>query len=657
MTTQLNPSSDGQGFDPRLVENLANELFTRIPGRPQGSSQAYQGQSVAENPPSETISQYHQEIPTEGDDPFTAVARQLYCELQGGIDPILKRSLEGLNFSQPKHPPEEVLPSFPTEPENLSQPFTPGGELITPSTLPNNPSSHGGELSSTSFYFLKSLDGGGVPASSPTSYGGEETGVKPPMMVDFPILQARGVEGVEIPQLTSPVGVTSPVTPPSVPSSPSYPSESPPKFYFLKTPSDPVAVSSREEQPLIEERVFDVHAVRKDFPILHQKINGKPLIWLDNAATTQKPQVVIDALSYFYQRDNSNIHRAAHTLAARSTDAYEAAREKVQHFIGASSASEIVFLRGTTEAINLITQTYGRKNIRYGDEIILSTLEHHANIVPWQMLAQETGAVLKVIPITNQGDIILEEYARLLSPRTRFVAVTQVSNALGTVLPVREITEMAHRHGAKVLIDGAQGVPHLSVNVQTLDCDFYVFSGHKLFAPTGIGVLYGKEELLAEMPPWQGGGSMIRHVTFERTIYSDPPAKFEAGTPNIADAVGLGRSIDYLDRLGLYNIERYEHQLTEYGTERLATVPGLIPIGTSPTKVGVLSFILENIPVEEVGKRLAQEGIAVRAGHHCAQPTMQRYGLTGTVRPSLAFYNTYEEIDALVDVLKSIRFQ
>ncbi|MEY3869416.1 MAG: hypothetical protein RLZZ338_3307 [Cyanobacteriota bacterium] len=423
-----------------------------------------------------------------------------------------------------------------------------------------------------------------------------------------------------------------------------------PSFYFLSEPQlKNLGLESHEG--------FDVYAVRRDFPILHQKVHGKPLIWLDNGATTQKPQSVIDSISRFYERDNSNIHRAAHDLAARATDAYEGAREKVQRFLGAGSAEEIVFVRGTTEGVNLVAQTYGRKYIREGDEIVLTTLEHHANIVPWQMLAQEKGAILKVVPITDRGEVIMEEYTRLLGPRTRIVAVTQVSNSLGTIVPVQEMTAIAHRHGARVLIDGAQAVSHFPVNVQQLDADFYVFSGHKLFAPTGIGVVYAKRELLEDIPPWQGGGNMIRHVTFEKTTYSDPPAKFEAGTPNIADAVGLGAAIDYLNRLGMVNIEQYEHKLTEYGMDRLRSVPGLRLIGTAPNKVGVLSFILDDIPYEEVGKRLAAEGIAVRAGHHCAQPSLQRYGLTGTVRPSLAFYNTREEIDTLVEVLRSIRYR
>ena len=400
---------------------------------------------------------------------------------------------------------------------------------------------------------------------------------------------------------------------------------------------------------------FDVHVIRRDFPILHQQVNGRPLIWMDNAATTQKPQSVIDSLSRFYERDNSNIHRAAHTLAARATDAYEGAREKVQRFLGAGNASEIVFLRGTTEAINLVANTFGRKYIRAGDEIILSTLEHHANIVPWQMLAQATGAVIKVIPINDRGEINMGEYTRLLNSRTRIVSITQVSNSLGTVVPVAEMTHLAHRHGARVLVDGAQAVSHMPIDVQAIGCDFYVFSGHKLFAPSGIGALFAKQELLEDLPPWQGGGSMIRHVTFEETIYSDPPAKFEAGTPNIADAVGLGTAIDYVTRLGMSNIERYEHEITAYATEQLARIPGLRPIGTALNKVSVLSFILDDIPTEKVGQMLAQEGIAVRAGHHCAQPSLRHFGLATTVRPSLAFYNTRAEIDRLVEVIKNIR--
>ncbi|BAZ36588.1 putative selenocysteine lyase (plasmid) [Calothrix sp. NIES-4101] len=401
--------------------------------------------------------------------------------------------------------------------------------------------------------------------------------------------------------------------------------------------------------------LFDVSAIRKDFPLLSQQVDGKPLIWLDNASTTQKPQSVIDTVAQFYEQYNSNVHRAVHTLGVQATDAYEGAREKVQRFIGANCASEIIFVRGTTEGINLVAQTYGRKYIREGDEIVLSTLEHHSNIVPWQMLAQETGAILKVIPVSDRGEIILEEYTQILSSRTRIVSLAHVSNGLGTILPIQEMIKMAHQYGARVVIDGAQGVPHKCVNVQSLDCDFYAFSGHKMFAPLGIGVLYGKQEILEDIPPWHGGGSMIRSVSFEKTTYEAPPAKFEAGTPSIADAIALGAAIDYLTNLGMSNIAQYEQKLTYYAMEQLPQIPGLRLIGAAKDKVGVLSFVFEDIPPTEVGQLLALEGIAVRAGHHCAQPTMQRFGVTGTVRPSLAFYNTYEEIDTLVEVLRKIR--
>jgi cysteine desulfurase / selenocysteine lyase len=382
---------------------------------------------------------------------------------------------------------------------------------------------------------------------------------------------------------------------------------------------------------------FDVNTIRASFPILHQQVYGKPLIWLDNASTTQKPLCVIDALVQFYKRDNSNIHRAIHTLATRATDAYENSRIKVQQFLNASSASEIIFTRGTTEAINLVAQTYGRKYIREGDEIVVSILEHHSNIVPWQMLAQEVGAILKVIPINYRGEILLEEYAQILSVRTRIVALAHVSNALGTILPIEPMIEMAHNYGACVVIDGAQAVPHFSVDVQALNCDFYAFSGHKMFAPTGIGVLYGKSEHMKKIPPWHGGGSMINSVTFEKTTYCEPPAKFEAGTPSIASAIALGAAIDYITQLGMNNIEIYEQKLTDYAVQCLSQISRLRLIGTAPQKIGVLSFIIDGIAAEEVGKHLAQEGIAVRAGHHCAQPTMQNYSLSSTVRPSLAF--------------------
>jgi len=400
---------------------------------------------------------------------------------------------------------------------------------------------------------------------------------------------------------------------------------------------------------------FNVDAIRGDFPVLRQNVHGKPLVWFDNAATTQKPKSVIDALSRYYSHNNSNIHRGAHTLAARSTDAFEGARDTIREYLNAGSSSEIVFVRGTTEGINLVAQTFGRKFIGQGDEIVLSELEHHANIVPWQIIARERGAVLRVIPVNDRGEIILEEYERLLGHRTRLVALTHANNSLGTVLPIHEMTRTAKRYGATVLIDGAQSVAHLPVDMQALDCDFFVFSGHKIFGPTGIGAVYGRKELLEILPPWQGGGNMIRDVTFEETTYNDSPAKFEAGTPNIADAVGLGVALDYVRNVGLENIAGYEHKLLEYATEKLLGINGLRLIGTAREKVAVTSFVLKDKPVEEVGRYLDQHGIAVRAGHHCAQPSLRRFGLEATVRPSFSFYNTFEEIDRLVHALKGIR--
>lgn len=401
-------------------------------------------------------------------------------------------------------------------------------------------------------------------------------------------------------------------------------------------------------------RPYDVEQIRRDFPILHQRVHGKPLAWLDNAATTQKPQAVIDAISAYYARDNSNIHRAAHTLAARSTEAYEQARRKVARFLGAGDEREIVFVRGTTEGVNFVARTYGQKFLGQGDEIVLTTLEHHANIVPWQMVAKERGAVLRVVPVDDRGAVMLEEYQRLLGPRTRLVAMTHASNSLGTVLPISEMTRMAKRYGARVLIDGAQTVAHRAVDMREIGCDFFVFSGHKMFGPTGIGAVYVRDELHEILPPWQGGGNMIRNVTFEETTYAEAPAKFEAGTPNIADAVGLGAAIDYLERLGLPAVARYEHELLEYATEKLVRIDGLRLIGTAPEKVGVLSFVLRDRPATEVGRQLDAAGIAVRAGHHCAQPSLRRFGLEATVRPSLSIYNTRAEIDRLEAALRDM---
>jgi cysteine desulfurase / selenocysteine lyase len=401
-------------------------------------------------------------------------------------------------------------------------------------------------------------------------------------------------------------------------------------------------------------RGFDVNQARRDFPILQERVNGRPLVWLDNAATTQKPRVVIDRLKQFYEHENSNVHRAAHELAARSTDAYEQAREKVRRFLNASSVNECVFVRGATEAINLVAQSWGRQNIGKDDEIVLTLLEHHANIVPWQQLANEKGARLRVVPVDDSGQLLLDEYGKLLGPKTKIVSFTQVSNALGTVTAARQIIEMGHNAGAKVLLDGAQAVSHMPVDVQDLNPDWYVFSGHKVFAPTGIGVLYGKEAILSQMQPWQGGGNMIKDVTFDRTLYQEAPLRFEAGTGNIADAVGLGAAIDYVSKLGLHSIAEYEHQLLLYATRLLNQIPGLRLIGTAPDKAGVLSFVLKGYKTEELGAALNSEGIAVRSGHHCAQPILRRFGVESSVRPSLAFYNTCADIDAMISVLAKL---
>jgi cysteine desulfurase/selenocysteine lyase len=422
----------------------------------------------------------------------------------------------------------------------------------------------------------------------------------------------------------------------------------------------PVIAPGSDQAPLLGDLglssySFDVEAIRRDFPILRETVNGHPLIWLDNGATTQKPQSVIDRISYFYEHENSNVHRAAHELAARATDAYESAREKTRRFLNASATREIIFVRGATEAINLVAQSWGRQNIQKDDEIVITWLEHHANIVPWQMLCAEKGARLRVAPVDDSGQVLLDEYEKLLGPKTRLVSIAHVSNALGTIVPVNAMVEAAHRHGARVLVDGAQAVSHMRVDVQAIDCDFYVFSGHKVFTPTGIGVLYGKSEVLDNMPPWQGGGNMIQDVTFERTLYQPPPQRFEAGTGNIADAVGLGAAIDYLDRVGIANVSRHEQMLLTYATSALQKIPGLTIIGTAKEKAGVLSFVMDGFRTEEIGDYLNRKGIAVRGGHHCAQPILRRFGVESTLRATLALYNTCEEIDALVAALWDLR--
>ena len=400
---------------------------------------------------------------------------------------------------------------------------------------------------------------------------------------------------------------------------------------------------------------FDVERIRADCPILKQKIHGKPLVYLDNAASTQKPRAVLDALARYYETANANVHRGVHLLSERATKEYEDARVKVQRFLNAREAREIIFVRGTTEAINLVAQSFGRKHVRAGDEVLITHMEHHSNIVPWQILCEEKGAELRVAPITDAGELILEEFEKLLTPRTKIVSVTHVSNTLGTVNPVRRIVELAHRRGIPVLLDGAQAVPHLRVDVQELDCDFYAFSGHKLYGPTGIGVLYGKAALLDAMPPYQGGGDMISSVTFAKTTYNVLPYKFEAGTPHIAGAVGLGAALDYVNALGLDAIAAHEQELLAYATELLSEVPGVRIIGTAPEKVGAISFTLAGVHPHDVGTILDQEGIAIRTGHHCTQPLMDRYGVPATARAALAVYNTREEIDALIRGLEKVR--
>ena len=399
---------------------------------------------------------------------------------------------------------------------------------------------------------------------------------------------------------------------------------------------------------------FNVCRIREDFPILRQKIHGKPLVYLDSAATAQKPQVVIDTVNRYYSTENSNIHRGIHFLSEQATAAYEGARAKVGHFINAPETREIIFVRSTTEGINLVTQSYGRTFIKEGDEIVISAMEHHSNIVPWQILCGQVGATLRIVPINHDGEFLVDEYEKLLSDRTKFVSVAHVSNALGTINPVRKIIDMAHRRNIPVMVDGAQAAPHMKVNVQDLDCDFYAFSGHKLFGPTGIGILYGKAVLLEAMPPYQGGGDMISLVTFEKTHYNVLPYKFEAGTPNIAGGIGLGAAIDYLSGIGLEAIAVHEQGLMKYATEALSTIKGLRIIGTAKEKASVLSFVLDGVHAHDIGTILDQEGIAIRAGHHCAMPVMQRFGVPATARASFAFYNTKEEVDSLVGAIHKV---
>jgi len=575
-----------------------------------------------------------------------------------GLNPAVPQSVP-TNPDSPEHKTES-LPvvggaSFPSAPAKVPAPVaTSDVTSLTPSvpSVPSNvagaaPSSAFGrvnDVDASPFYFLNE---GGVPVQTSKSAPTDEALFAPDLYG-----QPFGLPGADSLKALL-AGSTSNRAAPSAAPQPSASG-----FYFLDVPSSGSAWQDKPANIVpvsAAHKPFDVQSVRRDFPILQERVNGRPLVWFDNAATTHKPKSVIERVSYFYEHENSNIHRAAHELAARATDAYEHARKTIARFLGAKSESEVIFVRGTTEAINLVAKTWGVQNIGAGDEIIVSNLEHHANIVPWFQLAKQVGANLRVIPVDDTGQIRLDEYRKLLNDRTKIVSVTQVSNALGTITPVAEIIALAHQAGAKVLVDGAQSVAHLRVDVQALDADFFVFSGHKIFGPTGIGVVYGKAELLDKMPPWQGGGNMIEDVTFEQIIFQPAPNKFEAGTGNIADAVGLGAAIEYVESLGLDNIARYEHDLLEYGQHGLSSVSGLRLIGTAREKASVMSFTLEGFSNEEVGKALNKEGIAVRTGHHCAQPILRRFGVETTVRPSLAFYNTTEEIDLLVSVLHQLR--
>ncbi|HEY3807693.1 MAG TPA: family 2A encapsulin nanocompartment cargo protein cysteine desulfurase [Kofleriaceae bacterium] len=520
--------------------------------------------------------------------------------------------------------------------------------------------------------FLASV--GSVPSQSAPTPGISPVGATPPLPLTGatdPYGFATILDGIAIAPMTPTAGdpfaaLAMPggvayvplATAPSEPSAP-HSIDGPPTFdaSLFEVQHVPLIEHGIEQAPKLESKSqFDPHVVRRDFPILEERVHGgKRLVWLDNAATTQKPRSVIDRLVKYYEHENSNVHRAAHALAARATDAYEGARETTRKFLNASSPSEIVFVRGATEGINLIAKAWGKRYIERGDEIVVTHLEHHANIVPWQQLCQEVGARLRVAPVDDRGDVILDEYEKLMCSRTKLVAFTQVSNALGTVTPARAMIEIAHRWGATVVLDGAQAVSHMPVDVQALDCDFYVFSGHKVFAPTGIGAVFGKRPLLDATPPWQGGGNMIRDVTFERTLYQDPPWRFEAGTGNIADAAGMAAALDYVMGIGLPAIDRYEHELMAYAHAQLQTVRGLRCVGNPREKAGVLSFVLDGHRTEDVGAALDQEGIAVRSGHHCAQPILRRFGLESSVRASLALYNTREDIDALTSALRRLQ--
>lgn len=620
-----------------VIAQLAAEFFSALPKQnPQGFNFDLPDQR------SQGIS--HQPQPK---DPITALSGRIPAIVQqANLNPDSTH-----HYVEPTadHPERRILSSSPIiGGANTPDPFAVGQKLdlslnptpITQQTAPSNLTTTAPHQAQSSYYFLD-LPHPEVASAQTVNTNVAQTDVlKNPYAFDhYHVTDDQQLKSVLQDRNDKPATAAS-------------------GYYFLQSPTIEavrphldvqIPANAQNYQPI------DILQIRRDFPILQERVNGKQLVWLDNAATTHKPQAVIDRISYFYQHENSNIHRAAHELAARASDAYEHARDVVARFIGAASAKNIVFVRGTTEGINLIAKSWGKQNIQAGDEIIVSHLEHHANIVPWYQLSKETGAKLRVIPVDDTGQIQIEEFVKLLNPRTKLVSITQVSNALGTVTPTQEIIALAHAAGVRVLIDGAQSVSHMPTNVTALDADFFVFSGHKVFGPTGIGAVYAKSELLDSMPVWEGGGNMIQDVTFENVVYQPAPNKFEAGTGNIADAVGLGAALEYVESIGIHNIARYEHDLLEYGQHALQSVSGLRLIGTALNKASVMSFTLAGYETEEVGKVLNQYGIAVRTGHHCAQPILRRFGVERTVRPSLAFYNTTEEIDLLVSVLHQLR--
>jgi cysteine desulfurase/selenocysteine lyase len=646
------PEPAGAPFDPAALARLANEFFSAPPFARQLDVPGVQAPANIAPPGSPLVSPagFGPSVPgtpiPQGQIPGTNLipASPTQVLSLGNRAPALLPAAQAGNGV-----PDKAFGAIPAyEPRN-------GGAVLGVPEPSNTAASASPPAGASPYYFLSERYGQPRPQANPAGVPAPQ-----PPQADASLLTPSWPAS----RLPAQPSLAPPATGLPGASAPAAPApSSAPQYYFVDavvlpsgyvTPAKPAPHATAPLAGGDRHPPFDVHAVRRDFPILQEKVNGRQLVWFDNAATTHKPQSVIDRIAYFYAHENSNIHRAAHELAARATDAYEGARLRVRRFLNAPDVNEVIFVRGTTEAINLVAKSWGGQHVGEGDEIIVSQLEHHANIVPWQQLAAAKGARLRVIPVDDSGQVLLDEYRKLLNDRTKIVAVTQVSNALGTVTPVKEIVELAKRAGARTLVDGAQSVSHMRIDVQDLGADFFVFSGHKLFGPTGIGALWGKREVLEDMPPWQGGGNMIADVTFEKTVFQPIPNKFEAGTGNIADAVGLGAAIDYVTRIGIENIARYEHDLLVYGMRELAQIKGVRLIGTAADKASVMSFVLAGYTTDEVGHALNDEGIAVRTGHHCAQPILRRFGVETTVRPSLAFYNTFEEIDRLTAVVRRL---